>query len=131
MLLYVLFLSKSFSNWVLRTQSTPWVNKIYIKKFNSNLSKQKKSYSKSIEISISKLGSELKDYIMAEFDIDCSGLKMICNGKVIREDVLLSSQNIKVSQPFKFIFYCYFLVSKCIVISLYQRKVCIYGIYSS
>ena len=44
---------------------------------------------------------------MAEFDVDCSGLKMICNGKVIREDVLLSSQNIKVSQPFKFVISLY------------------------
>ena len=52
---------------------------------------------------------------MAEFDVDCSGLKMICNGKVIREDVLLSSQNIKVSQPFKFVISLYpnFLLFPC------------------
>jgi len=44
------------------------------------------------------LGSELKHLIVTKFNLDCSNLKIICNGKVIREDTLLSSQDIKVNR---------------------------------
>lgn len=41
-------------------------------------------------------GLELINLIKATFDLNCDSLKVICNGKVLKEDLLLISQDIKV-----------------------------------
>ena len=51
----------------------------------------------SIEIAIASTGAELKNLIILKLNLDCDNLKIICNGKVIREDTFLSSQNINVN----------------------------------
>ena len=43
------------------------------------------------------MGSELKDLIISKFKLNCDSLKLICNGKMIRFDAFLSSQDIKVN----------------------------------
>jgi hypothetical protein len=42
------------------------------------------------------MGSELKDLIISKFKLNCDSLKLICNGKMIRFDAFLTSQDIKV-----------------------------------
>ena len=57
-----------------------------------------------VAMSVSPTGADLKLLIMRKQTLDCSDLKIICNGKIVREDSLLSSQEIRVS---------YKLVVKC------------------
>ena len=51
-----------------------------------------------MEASITILGSELKSQIISKYELDCENLKIICNGKVVKEDALLQSQEIKVNK---------------------------------
>lgn len=41
-------------------------------------------------------GKEFKELIINKFKLDCDKLKLIYNGKVVKDDLLLSSQDIKV-----------------------------------
>ena len=50
-----------------------------------------------LETTINQMGSELKDLIISKFKLDCDNLKLICNGKMIRFDSFLASQDIRVS----------------------------------
>jgi hypothetical protein len=41
-------------------------------------------------------GRELKNLIQEKFQLDCDNLKLIYNGKLIKDELSLSSQDLKV-----------------------------------
>lgn len=55
----------------------------------------KKISTDQFEASINLTGFELSNLIKATFDLNCDSLKVICNGKVLKDDSLLISQDIK------------------------------------
>lgn len=73
------------------------VAKFKLKIIGNNNQKLAKSFVDTIETSIQITGAEFKKLIITKFDLNCDNLKIICNGKVIKEDSFLSSQNISVT----------------------------------
>lgn len=55
----------------------------------------KNKIDKSIQANISMTGNELKQFLIQNFKLDCDHLKLICNGKVIKDEATLSYQEIK------------------------------------
>ncbi|CAF0966900.1 unnamed protein product [Brachionus calyciflorus] len=51
--------------------------------------------SQNLETNINQTGLELKKLIMTKYNLNCDSLKLICNGKVIKEDLVLFQQEIK------------------------------------
>lgn len=80
------------------------VAKFKLKIIGNNNQKLAKSFVDSVETSTQITGAEFKKLILSKFDLNCDNLKIICNGKVIREDVFLSSQNISVTRTLNFIY---------------------------
>lgn len=67
-----------------------------LKIIGNNNKKLPKTFNEKIEICISNItGSEFKSIIMSKFELNCDTVKIICNGKILNEDSLLSSQEIK------------------------------------
>lgn len=62
---------------------------------NNKLKLSKKISTDQFEASINLTGFELSNLIKATFDLNCDSLKVICNGKVLKDDSLLISQDIK------------------------------------
>lgn len=50
---------------------------------------------KSIQVNISMTGNELKSFLIQNCQLDCDKLKIICNGKVIKDNFPLFTQEIK------------------------------------
>jgi hypothetical protein len=58
---------------------------------------KQKTFKDQIEVSVSLNGRSLKAFIMHKFQLTCETIKLISNGKVLKDDVNLNAQDMKVS----------------------------------